>query len=1396
MPDLDWDNFRSINGKKTEAFERLCCLLAEEEKPQNSVYFQAIGDPDSGIECYWKLKNDVVWGWQAKYYRETLGNSQWQGINKSVKRAINSHHKLEKYIVCIPQNLPDARTDTRKSALQKWQGYVEKWSQLAKDLKKNVNFELWDEHQIEKRILGSDNKGIIKYFFDKEFLDESWLKTQLSDRLAEAGERYTEDTNIEVPLSIYFDALGRTNVFYQAFQKYLHLIKENYPQFSKQDQEYLEGDFVTNLETHSDMLYDFLDTLSKLKPSQQIEWDGLLVNCKKCAQISYDCKYKLNKLLKDGTGDHRHIDELQYKITKYVYQIDGLSDYCNSKSARISNSDMAIVKGNAGTGKTHLLCDMAKKRIEIGNPTLLHFGFSFTDSNLWLQLIDQGGLNCDLEQFLGALEIAARLSGSRCIIFIDAINETRDSLIWKSWLPGILNRISKYPWLALVVSIRTSYVEYILPGNFTKNKNFEIIEHRGFEGIEEKAIQIYFKKYEIENPAIPFLYPEFSNPLFLKLFCKALFESKKHKIPDGLRGLSGIYNYYLKILNEQLSEKMDFDPKQNLVNFAIGKLIGLLESTNNKFIDRKIAIEYINKLLPREKWTETLYAGLLSEGLFIEFPTYVRKNQWEEVVTLSYERLTDYLLGKHLLDKYFNKSIPGECFEKDNSLYYLINDEMACSRNSGLIEIFSVIIPELCKHEFFEVAPHCENYHSIKEAFIDSLQWRNPECFMESTTGYLKSHILSDSGLRDRFFSILLQVAGDTHHPYNAEFLHKYLYDMSLANRDYYWTIYIYEEYHSNTSIIRSLLNWIDANKGSINYEKSIIENYGIELCWLLTTSDRILRDKVTKILVIFLENHLDIIGNLLERFKDVNDPYVLERILAVGYGCSMRSNDNYQLEKLAALVYEIFFEEKALPIHILMRDYARGIIEYAMHKSKRLKFPKDVINPPYGSSLELNASVMDGIEKFKDDKGYWGLWASIMYDYRNFPADFGKYIVNPACSDFVPENKELLDHNTNRIDTQFVQAWILKRVVAMGWKPELFDNFDRAIASPTRAAPFVERIGKKYQWIAFHEIMAKIADNCILKGVWSNQYSYEGPWQIHLRDIDPSFVLLKLQTQREQLQQNTWWFKPTYNNWFENDTDIQWLKTKSDLPNLSELIMVDHNNQTWLNLESIYEWEQLTPGYEKSYKISHRDIWYHIRSYIIRSNDLDKLHKCGRNIILLGERMLSSWQTHEVYLGELYWSNLSKAWKHEWEDGSDYNEDNKIPLKILVTSNSYSPSHSSYDQSINSGANIYVPDAYLIDNMELNWNGKEGKYYNSDGQLIALDPSVDDPGPSALLVRMDEFNKFLKNNDLSIFWTLVGFKEIIGGGHNREYLGRLELSGIYSIKREKIKGKLSSTFL
>ena len=94
-------------------------------------------------------------------------------------------------------------------------------------------------------------------------------------------------------------------------------------------------------------------------------------------------------------------------------------------------------------------------------------------------------------------------------------------------------------------------------------------------------------------------------------------------------------------------------------------------------------------------------------------------------------------------------------------------------------------------------------------------------------------------------------------------------------------------------------------------------------------------------------------------------------------------------------------------------------------------------------------------------------------------------------------------------VDPKLIQRYVLARVFDLGWSAERFGRFDSLLGEGQfRASNKAERIGKKYQWIAYHEMLAFLSDHHQLDTGYSDDRSrhrFNGPWQINRRDIDPT---------------------------------------------------------------------------------------------------------------------------------------------------------------------------------------------------------------------------------------------------------------------------------------------------
>ena len=1522
---MNWQNLRSLNNSQNAAFEELCCQLAAYEPTPNGSKFIRKGAPDAGVECFWKLPNGNEWGWQAKYFLSAPGETQWSQLDESVKAALKKHPHLTVYTVCLPIDRQDPRIDDQNWFMDKWHDHVKKWESWAADREMEAKFEYWGAHEIWERLSREEHRGRHFFWFNKEFFSDVWFKNRVEEAVEVAGPRYTPELDVELPVARLFDGLGRTSEFHKRIKAQYGKIKKAYSRIRVRNQDQQTKESLDLLRESVEQLLKAITAIDETNVNP-IDWEGITHfasksrdAARKCIDSLNEAEEKAREAAKNGDEEtQREAERKRYEQFEYARsdiwrlksEVWELEEFTQSHEAQLSNLSALLLVGDAGKGKTHLFCDVATKRVSAGLPTVLLLGEWFTQEEPWTQIVRLLGLGSSTtrEDFLGALEAAAQASGSKAFILIDALNEGEGKKVWRKHIAAMLKIISRYPWISVAISVRTSYEDLVIPEGLVPDKLVRAV-HRGFAEHEYQATRTFFDHFGIEHPSVPLLIPEFQTPLFLKVFCQGLHNENMSRIPAGLRGITAIFQFFVESVNKKLSrpEYLNYNPKRRVVWQVVDKLAAEMASKHREWLPLEEAQTIANSFLPYSGYEDSLFRHLVSEGILTENRLRLDNDEWCEVVHFAYERFSDHLIIRHLLDRHLDIDAPSQPVLPDQPLAHLIEDELACWRNRGLVEALAIQLPERTGKELPEIVPTIAGYRVISEAFIESLIWRDTRAITEATRSYINEYVVRSQHTHDLFLNALLTVAINPDHPYNADFLHKHLMRFEMAGRDAWWSIFLHERYGTHEAVDR-LIDWAWAPEEKSHISDEAIRLCGVVLAWFLTTSNRFLRDRATKALVNLFTERIHVLRQVIRQFLDVNDPYVSERMFAVAYGCAMRSVDDEAIGALAQDVYNWVFQDGEPPPHILLRDYARGVVEVALCREIELDIDVDKIGPPYRSEWPTVIPTEEEIEeydKWEEDMPdeEWGRVA-ICSSVMGF-GDFARYVIGTNSGigsrhwlshridepprptrremyhsfvdslterqkkawdrynitrsnvrlyrtmDRIMDQSEKLEtfgqefsdeeleeailsaeealrktlgkrklqqlddhvlpylnnpHEEDRFDLSIAQRWIVKKVFDLGWTVERFGTFDRYVNwRDFREAHKAERIGKKYQWIAYHEFLARLSDNFQFSEEYSEhsqRHHYNGPWQISIRDIDPSCLLKKTESGSHwDSHSPVWWFPTQYDSWESKHDDVRWMQEVEDLPDIKSLIEIVHpqDHSCWLVLDAFHKWEQPTPLEQERYDIPTREIWYLLRSYIVHKSDMDELYEWAVEQDFMGRWMPETHELYDVFLGEYFWSpafdyyNDPYARIAGWTGGDP---DSRVPKQVLVSAYRYVQEDRGFDCSIDEGVGIRLPNQLIVNGMGLSWDGIEGHFFDRAGKLIALDPSVKEAGPSVVLINRDAYLKFLDENGYDILWTVLGEKQIIGGSMSRDnWKGRLELSGAYRICDRKIEGVVTPRF-
>lgn len=1405
MLDINFSNIRTVNHSQNEAFEELICQLADKENINGKLKFQRLGKPDGGRECYVVLKDGGIIGWQAKYFTSSLNSNRFLQIDKSVKTILKTTPKLKQYIIAIPLNPSDSGRK-EKTMLKKWNEHINKWGNWVTRKKMKVKFIPWWSKDIIERLQLPENVGMIKFWFNKDELTDEWFHDKLEIAIADLGNRYTPKLNFELDIANIFNGIAKNKSFKEQFIQ----IYDEFLINSKKINLYEEklNNYQNRIQVFRNQIMNIYNEID-FDGMQEININGLLKLVNEINNIFKELNYYLSKQKEEIRKENnklndyywendeiRRYNNIQYNLRENRKSINNFIEFLENSICKLVNNPILLLNGKWGVGKSHLIADVCKKRHEDGEDSILLLGQHFlTKDDIWEQILKRLQLNLSVDEFLQSLNSKAQILGSRIIIFIDAINEGEGRHIWKHYIKGFIKTIKKFKWLGLVLSIRDSYIQYITPVNDLDENQIVRVTHFGFEGVEYEAVKLFFTNYGIELPNVPFLNPEFSTPLFLKLFCEGIKGLGYNKIPDGMYGISSVIELYITSINKSLSEKLEYSPKINLVYEAAKKIINEKQKLEKKYFTYKETFDLLEPILISYSNKRGFLDELISEGFFSMNPIEFKESEYFEYIYFTYERMENHLYAKYLIENIIDKKNPKKCFYKNGKLYHLITNSNSAYFNQGLIEALSIQLPEILNKEFYELAPLSKKYDAVMQAFISSLIWRKTSSISDKILEYMNNVIIKYEN--DYLMETFLMVSAIPNHFFNADFFHKHLMKFSLPDRDAWWTTYIHFKYPYEKTAVKKLIDWGWNDDDKSNFSDESIRLAAKMISWFLVSTNRNLRDGATKALICLLENRINVLISVLKEFENVNDPYIYERLFCVSYGCAMRTNQIEKLKELSEYTYNTIFNKKNIYPHILLRDYARGIIEYTLAKGIELNININKIRPPYKSSFQNILPTNEDIKKYefdhnsKDFKDYYWAQNRIIYSMvtehgGRMYGDFGRYVFQSGFRKW------------GNIDPQKLSNLaVIKIFEEYGYDVEKHGEFDRNIKRYNIDRNYVaqERIGKKYQWIAFYDILARVSDNFKIYDDWTDKAQvYNGPWNPYVRDIDPTIILQKTFEEDYEKIPKCWWFSLYYKNW--NHSDEDWLDIKSDLPDPKKIINVqDSMANEWLSLQSFPHWEEPKQLGDDKFEKPNKEIWYQLRSYLVRENEFQKFYNWAVKQDFTGRWMTESFQNYEIFLREYFWSpgyiDLRPNQNGEWVKITDRNEKKTI-YEVSITVEEYLWEEK-YDLSKQESIHLSLPSKMIYEKMNLSFDKIDGQFINKNGEIVCLNPHGKEKGLECLLIKKDKFLKFLKNYDLRICWILVGEKLILGRG-GEDHPGFLNISGFYYLNNKiKLIGKITT---
>ena len=1352
---LSWAKFEVNNPNKRIAFENMCRSLFFREFVLDSEVLHS--DPNHpGIEVApVKSKHgDYNISFQAKYFDSNISYAQ---IKESLKKMLNV------YVGCIDKVYLFSNKDVTSTS-SSYRDIVEMLEASG------VAIVLITGQTILDKVM--EYPTIFSTYFGEYSFTKAWFRENLELSLENLGNRYNARFNISTEaednlLLFLRGSNAEQSINSRKYQviEYLKKIASNYNCSNKKDIRI----FIQIIESIPDVkIFNLNESLNWFNIFEDKSKD--IIKRLRSSEKKFLSKLKNKELNSD---DKQNLYDKLTEVRKLLKISEQLKFSEDIKS--LINSNVLIVSGKMGTGKSQLLANTAKKIVDNDNLAILSLGQTYiTDENIEKQFLKgfKGDTsNISFEDILRNMDEYAYLNNCYSVILIDAVNESNNRDIWRYGINSLISVINKYPRIRLVISLRTGFEKLTLSEkviNDIAEGAIASITHRGLDHEDIDGVFGFLANYKIPVSPEIYLKQEIFNPLYLTWFC----QTYKGESQDLLALIKEVLN---KADNEA----------SKAANFT--EPIGFIKKLLSEYIENKQKKNIISKedLLALNCWQ--LY-GVTNKIPYIKslersgiITSYILDEK--EIYYISYNLLEDYISASWIIE---NKSYEEL---KEYALHNLfeINHE-AQIKNGGNASLFSMIaalysiknnkecisiIDDLTENEYKRF---------VIEEYFRTFCWRDYNDSLESFIASLDKYKVS----RNIAWQIFVENSSKTNSILNSLGLNNFLNRYSLARRDYLWTIFV-NNLNESDIIIKFAYHIEKGNILELVSEEKI-KLLLILFSWFLTSSNRVLRDRISKVMIEILRYRFILCKYLLNLFKEVNDPYIIQRLYGIVFGAVMKrgGKDEADFEALALYIYkEVFCKAEVYP-DILLRDYARLIIERFIYEfpQKESNFECNKFKPPYISQPIPISNVIDYHQPKYCSNGTGLICSSMMFDSHvkrgGMYGDFGRYVFQAALSYF------------KNVDEDNIYYYAMDYIFnTLEYSDDLFGEYDKCRSGywDRFSMRRTERIGKKYQWITFYNILARISDTHKLLGSYSNDHEdiqYNGPWNPYIRDFDPTF---NTRYTMNNIDYPTFADDSLHNSLFlhydalEEEID-SWLKTPDNIFNEfpDSLIKKATDGTEWFSLR-VSKNNQLRIPDSDEYNLfirGNQDIWISSVMYLIKPNEdvtLDKLESSEYISTIINNLPTC----YCLYNREYAWS---PGYNDEFCNDKNYNmEDN---FRVIPASINFLWEEE-FDASKENTISFYIPVGKIIQSMGLYQKNIDGVYYYKD-EIVAFDQSLNQGKPSELLIRRDVLDKFLEENEYSVFWYVKGEKTFFLDNRESKWCN---WCGYFLYNNNKIDGSL-----
>ncbi len=1407
---LDWSRLKTYQNSKYKSFEELCYQLAKRLHASDGR-FTSIDDSGGGdgVEFYLTLPNGDEWGWQAKFYwpNPRLDTSRKRSTIGSLKTSKANHPRLVKWFLCTPTSF----TSKGKNNEATW------LSQTLGKIAGPIRIEHWDDRTIHEFVARPEMVGIHKYFFGEQELFPEWFEHQVQRQIANIKDKYLPDVHVVSSAEGRIHSLLGDAVFLSDFRHQLSLARQELdktiavlhklPNTVKRETLQDDGNqtLLSAAAKFSEVVNASLSGLQQIDPNDKSSFSSAQFSgidqslADKSSQYSAD----VSAIQQSAEGEppsapsDPETEQRQGRIRAMFREFYEPFEHLENAQASLRTMKTQLEDfesgalhqfGTAGLGKTQLCAHLADTLARASQPVLLFLGRSFsrnqTIEKRMMQELDIPA-TYSWTDFLATLNSYAESRQCRVLFLIDGLNEASDSKIWLDELGGFSATLQRFKGIALATTCRPSYRDLV----FADPESLRSVWlHRFQAEALETLTARYFSHYKLKADATFASLEQFSNPLYLRLFCEVQNPERQveKEVYIGEQDMFSVLDAYLDLANREMASRANKPIAGRLLHKMVDNLAQRLWNDNTRRLPFSEAVELFDeKTLASVDWNQSVTKAALDAELVIARDAFAG----QEGISFTFDLLGGYAIARYLAK---NKDAPTltAFLESADTKKRLVGREYH-ERHP----LHEDILRALCA-----LAPASAGLHlyTLSEGgyfspAIDALFEMNPQ-YVSSEQVALVKRLYSVPSNRPPLLQLFTNTAFNRAHPLNMKFQTKLLKSMNLVDRDLSWTEFLRLRPTFANDHVERLMRVSQTSKKLSRIEQERLGLAAIYTMWLLTSTRRLLRDRATKALTTWGQRFPRTFFDVVLYSLRIDDPYIRERTIASAYGVAMRlygnpKRQNFRnvlLPSFARKLYEALFAPTAQQstTHALTRDYARHLLELALLQAPGLLTAAELarIRPPFKDG---------GIRHWRRSKD------RNEQEYRDGNSPLGMDFANYTLGRLVPgrKNYDFDDPNYRRVKER-----ILWRMYQLGYSLEKFGEIDKAVArsdwNPNRHETNerrVDRYGKKYAWIAYYELYGLYQDEGKLKSQWNIDEEVR-PSDI---DIDPSFPG-KPPACRVWSENPFVGYPADWRDWI-NDNTCPSLDTLFRVPSVA-----GHDGS----------WDLLNSWILATDPAGGKEFFAHINMMLIPTDQVERLKHLAKT---QPTRLSSDWSvpsSHYVFAGEVPWADVfssdsssnisftvSKKTRmvpsitpilpHKQETNGLFTLRFKKSFQmqerdVVESIPAFIPVHEvtweDYHSGANAGQSVSVPARDIAKDAGLRMRPQTWQLDDETGNVAAISmkwASGDDDSQQACYLRSDILEKFCADNGYSILRIVRGQRRI--------YWKRLEAL--------EAKGKLESIY-